>query len=122
LNLNLSRDLVGRLGGFSQVAACVVMALTARAWLIPLLILTASCSRQQDSKPSAAQPRVIYATPAAVFDAYREASQKREWRKCFDCLTPDTQKKMMFELCFSCGEVGSERATLIVQKFVVDTW
>jgi hypothetical protein len=99
-----------------------MMTRTANVGLILLLTLTASCARQRKSKPSAAQPRGGYATPAAVFDACREAALKRDWRTYFDCLTPETQKNMMFELIFRCGLGGSEKAPLIVKKFVDDEW
>jgi hypothetical protein len=57
-----------------------------------------------------------------VFDACREAEWKRDWRTYFDCLTPDSQKNMMFELVFRCGLGGSEKAPLIVKKFVDEKW
>ena len=120
LNPNLSRDPVGRLCGLAQATHCEKMISTAKLWLISLLILSGACARQHDSKPSAGLPGGVYATPAAVFDAYREARRKKEWRKCFDCLTPDAQKSMVFELVFQCGLGGSERAPLIVKEFVDD--
>src|SRR5262249_10855370 len=83
LNPNVSRDPAGERRSFSQATECAMRISTAKAWLIPLFILTASCARQHESKPSSAQPSGIYATPVAVFDAYREARRKREWRKCF---------------------------------------
>jgi hypothetical protein len=92
-----------------------MMRLTVKVGLILLPILTASCTRQGESKPNAAQARGIYATPADVFEAYKEAEWKREWRKSFDCFTPEAQKNMMFELAFQVGLSaldGSQKASL----------
>src|SRR5947209_8391825 len=99
-----------------------MMRLTVKLGLILVLILTASCTRQDESKPSAAQARGVYATPADVFEACKEAEWKREWRKCFDCFTPEAQRNIMFGLVFECGLGGSEKAPLIVKKFVDGKW
>src|SRR5437588_11985471 len=99
---NLSREPMDRLFGFPQVTEWPMMKSTANVGVIILLILMASCSRQRDNKPRATQPSGFYQTPAAVFNAHREAAQKRDWRKCFDCFTPDYQKNAIFELVLQC--------------------
>src|SRR5207248_10360098 len=82
------------------------------AVLILLLVLTGSCGRQRDSKPSAAQARAVYATPADVFEACKEAEWKGEWRKCFDCYTPDAQNNMMFGLDRKSTRLNSSHRTI----------
>jgi hypothetical protein len=118
LNPNVSPDPVGRLRSFSQATKRAMTTSTAKLLLIPLFILTASCARRSESKPSAAPPHAIYATPTAVFDAYREARRKREWRKCFDCLTPDSQKDQMFEIYFACGMSSSNEVAAMCKKYI----
>src|SRR5438093_1087760 len=103
LNPNASRDEIRRRCFFAQAMQRSMTTWTANVGLVLLLIPMASCTRQHESQPSAGHSDGTYATPAAVFDAYREATRKREWRNCFDCLTPETQKNMMCELVFQCG-------------------
>jgi len=100
-----------------------MMKSTANIVVTLLLILMASCSRQRDNKLRAAPPPAIYATPAAVFDAWQEAARKRDWRKCFDCFTPDRQKNGIFELVSQCRTVDAQTGgPLILKKFVDANW
>jgi hypothetical protein len=48
--------------------------------------------------------RPRYQTPTAVFDAYREARGKRNYRKVFSCLTSESQNDAIFEAFFTCME------------------
>jgi hypothetical protein len=57
-----------------------------------------SHSRGDDTKS------IHYQSPKAVFDAYREAQEKQEWRKLFSLLTPEAQKDAVFESFFACME------------------
>src|SRR5262245_12748820 len=118
LNPNVSREAVRRVRDFARATECALTTSTAKAWLIPLLILMASCARHHENKPSAAQSRSTYATPVAVFDAYRGARRKREWRKCFDCLTPESQKDMMFEIFFACAMSDSSEVAAMCKKYI----
>lgn len=80
---------------------------------VPLFLLTASCaSSGGDTAP------IRYQSPTAVFNAYREAGGKRDWRKCFACLTPEAQKETVFEVFFSCTMSSSEESRAIVKKYV----
>ena len=45
-----------------------------------------------------------YPSPAAIFDAYRKARDKRDARAVFSLLTPEAQSDAVFETVFSCME------------------
>ena len=49
-----------------------------------------------------------YASPIAVFDAYRKARDKRDSRVVFSLLTPEVQNDAVFESFFACMEQGSK--------------
>jgi hypothetical protein len=81
--------------------------------LVPLFLLVASCENSGcDKTPTR------YQSPKAVFDAYREAQGKREWRKVFSLLTPEMQNDAAFESFFACMEQGSKEMGPIVPQYV----
>lgn len=84
---------------------------------VPILLCAASCARIEGDETSAGT-RIRYQSPSAVFDAYREARAKRDWRKCFSCLTPETQNEAVFEVFFSCTESNSKESRAVVEKYV----
>jgi hypothetical protein len=61
-----------------------------------------------------------YASPTAVFDAYREAREKRDWRKCFSLLTLEAQNDALFESFFACGMHDSKESRAILKKYGLD--
>ncbi len=70
---------------------------------VPIFLLAASCASSGDGKTeSGTQKR--YASPTAVFDAYREARAKRDARTIFSLSTPQVQSDTVFESLFSCME------------------
>jgi hypothetical protein len=81
--------------------------------IVPLFLLTASCESSGDDKT-----QVRYPSAKAVFDAYREAREKREWGKLFSLLTPQAQKDAVFEDFFSCTMSNSGEAAAIIRKYV----
>jgi hypothetical protein len=83
------------------------------AAVVPLFVLTVSCPVSADDK---APKR--YSSPTAVFDAFREARDKRDWRKVFPLLTPEAQSYAVFESFFECTELGSKRTGDAVPKYV----
>ena len=87
------------------------------ALLVPILLFAASCaSSGGDKRDTGTQNR--YQSPTAVFDAYREARVKREWRELFSFLTPEAQSDAVFESFFECMEMTSKRTGAIVPKYV----
>jgi hypothetical protein len=92
---------------------CIGPAARVLALLFPLFVLTASTSASAEDKAPAPYP-----TPNAVFDAYRDARVKREWRKVFSLMTPEAQNNEVFECFFECAERGSKAAQLVVQKYL----
>ena len=61
-----------------------------------------------------------YPSPTAVFDAYREAREKRDWCKCFSLLTPEAQNDALFESFFACGMHDSKESRAILKKYGLD--
>jgi hypothetical protein len=88
-------------------AACFV------ALLVPLCLLTASCVSSGDDKT----PK-RYASPIAVFDAYRKARDKRDSRVVFSLLTPEAQNDAVFESFFACMEQGSKEMGPNISQYV----
>jgi len=70
---------------------------------VPIFLFAASCASSRDEKMEK-ETQQRYPSPTAVFDAYREARGKREWRKVFSLLTPQAQNDAVFESVFSCME------------------
>jgi hypothetical protein len=85
------------------------------AALIPVLLLTVSCASSESDTPPQG-----YASPAAVFEAYREARIKRDWSKIFFLLTPDAQNDALFEGYFECGIRDSKESNAILSKYGLD--
>jgi hypothetical protein len=81
--------------------------------VVPLFALTALYLASADDK---APNR--YASPAAVFDAFRKARAKKDMRSVFPLLTPEAQDHCVAESFFSCMEAGSKRTGDVVPKFV----
>ena len=89
------------------------------ASLVPILLFTASCASSGDDKADTGTQK-RYPSPTAVFDAYREARSKRDWRKCFSCLTPEEQNNAVFESFFECAESNSKESRAICKKYGLD--
>jgi hypothetical protein len=85
---------------------------------ITVATFVASCAKRQASDSAEHKSPVRYSSPADVFNAYREARSKRDWRKCFHCLTPEAQKDALFETYFACGMSGSKEVATICEKFI----
>jgi hypothetical protein len=85
------------------------------ASLVPLLLFMVSCVNSVDDTQ-----KKRYPSPAAVFDAYREARSGRDWRKCFSCLTSKVQDDAIFENVFACAEHDSKEERAILKKYGVD--
>lgn len=73
--------------------------------------ILASCANTATESTSAA-------TPADVFETYREARSKRDWRRCFSILTPEAQDGAVFEAYFSSAESGSPEAAAVCKRYV----
>jgi hypothetical protein len=71
--------------------------------LVPIVLFASSSASSANGKMDA-EAQKGYASPKAVFDAYREARAKREARAVFSVLTPQTQSAAVFEAIFSCME------------------
>jgi hypothetical protein len=98
---------------------CKANVATFVASLLPLLVLTISCANREDVDSHDGVPN-SYPSPTAVFDAYREAREKRECRKCFSLLTSEAQNDALFESFFACGMHDSKESRAILKKYGLD--
>jgi hypothetical protein len=65
---------------------------------------------------------VKYSSPKAVFDAYREALGKQEWRTVYFCCTPELQKSAVFEAYFASQDRARTNAIEdVLKKFLIDS-
>jgi hypothetical protein len=83
----------------------------------PLVLLMASCAGDGEGKKETENP-ARYPSPTAVFDAYRNALGKREWRTVFSLLTTEAQNETVFETFFSCAELDSDESNAIIKRYV----
>ena len=58
-----------------------------------------------------------YSSPNAVFDAYRQAYQRRDWRTLYFLFTPKVQRDMVFEAYFACGELDDPKLKAVQKTF-----
>src|SRR4051794_40864017 len=61
-----------------------------------------------------------FSSPQAVFKSFREAGKNGDWRRCFHCLTPDKQRRTLFELFLECAESGSGETRQIMAAHIGD--
>lgn len=88
--------------------------------LVLLVFVLASCvCRGDETTNGTTQER--YASPAAVFDAYRKARDEKDSRKVFSLLTPRKQNSMISGAFFFCAIRPSEETRAIVNRFVDGT-
>ena len=83
--------------------------------LVPLLSLTGSWTNAEDDT---APQR--YSSPEAVFDVYRVALAKRDWRKCFYLGTPKFQDDRVYEAYVLCRLFRSKEGLAVVRKYLVN--
>jgi hypothetical protein len=79
------------------------------AMALPLL----GWAEEPNSKQSKANR---YASPTAVFEAYREARGSRDTRTCFSCLTPVMQDEVVFQTFFECAERNSKEDQALIKS------
>ena len=61
-----------------------------------------------------------FPSPKAVFDAYREARDRRDWRTCFSLLSREEQDGALFEVVFAFGVRESKEANAILKRHGAD--
>jgi hypothetical protein len=84
---------------------------------VPLFLFLASCASGGEGN-NGTEIQIRYPSPTAVFDAYREARDKREWRKVFSLLTTDAQNDAVFESLFACAAGNPNNQQEIIKKYV----
>src|SRR4051812_15887243 len=57
-----------------------------------------SAGKAAPSKSASAQAADIHASPQKVFEAYRAATNKKDWRTVYECYSPEVRQKMPFEI------------------------
>jgi hypothetical protein len=77
------------------------------AFALGILSTTVVCRGEENNKPSHTK-EFGYASPVEVFDAYRTAHEKGDYRTEFLCLTPDSQDQTVFGCFASCLEVRGD--------------
>lgn len=60
-----------------------------------------------------------YASPKAVFDAYREVHARRDYRMCFSLLSLERQDDAVFEAFFACA-MHPQKTNAILKRYGVD--
>jgi hypothetical protein len=80
---------------------------------VPLVLLVASCASRE-----AGEGRALYTSPAAAFDAYRDARANGDWRACFLCLSDKARADVIFAFVFAGAESGSNERRAIVQRYL----
>lgn len=70
------------------------------AWF--LAICAGTCGRCLAADNPAVPAVVAFASPQAVFEVYRTAHDRKDWRTVFNCCTKDLQNKLVVEGLFSC--------------------
>jgi hypothetical protein len=85
------------------------------AVLPPLFLMASLWASSADDSPPKRHP-----SPKAVFDAWREARARRDWRTCFYLLTREVQDYAVFESYFSCAINDSKDTNAILKRFAVD--
>jgi hypothetical protein len=83
---------------------------------IAVAVLAAVSSESRADEKPARQAQKVYASPREVFDAYREAVDKQDWRTVFLCMTPERREDEVFEAIFSCAMRPDEPEVLAVLK------
>src|SRR4051794_33087195 len=86
-----------------------------------VVVFLNACEQHPVTKPTLnEQVSNEFSSPLAVFETFREAHSKGEWRRCFRCLTPDAQRSALFEQFFRCAESGSAEAQQIMFSHIGD--
>src|SRR4051794_9661804 len=85
------------------------------ALLLPLFLVAGPFACSADDGPPKRYP-----SPKAVFDAYREACARRDWRRCFSLLTREIQDGVVFEVYFGCNIRDSKESRAILKRYGVD--
>ncbi len=63
----------------------------------------------------------VYSSPGEVFDAYRKARDKDDWRTLFSCLTKESQELEVFEVFIACETTSHhQEARAVCKKYGVD--
>lgn len=71
-------------------------------------------------KPDPELPKV-YPSPGAVFEAYREAREKQDYRTVFFCLTPESREPAVFEAWFAANmHLNQPKMLAVLEKFGVE--
>lgn len=84
------------------------------ALLLPIFLSAGACSAD-DGLPK------LYPSPKAVFDAYREACARRDWRACFPLLSREGQDDAVFEAYFSLMmDPQDEQSYAVLKRYGVD--
>ncbi len=85
--------------------------------LVPIILFAASGASSENEKTGpGAQKR--YESPKEVFDAYRKAREKRDYRTIFLLSSPKRQNDAVYEAFFACMEQGSKEMGPLVPKYV----
>lgn len=73
-----------------------------------------------DERPSPKSPKA-YNSPREVFEAYREAIGKRNWRTAFLCWVPERREDQVFEAYFGCNmKPGKPEVIAALKKYGVE--
>lgn len=71
-------------------------------------------------KPNSDLPKG-YASPGAVFEAYRVAHEKQDYRTVFFCLTPESQELAVFETYFAANmHLNNPKMVAVLKQYGVE--
>jgi hypothetical protein len=95
------------------------MALIERLFVACLVMAQATSGMADDETASGGTK--VFATPQEVFEAFREAGTKHDWRTVFLCLTPERRDDHVFETWFQCQEnIDNANVAKVLKKYGVE--
>ena len=85
--------------------------------MVPIVVITLVHAAADEGPKPESQPS--HASPNAVFEAYRDARAKGNFRRMFFLLTPEARESAVFESYFACQVSTKPQATAIQKQFGV---
>ena len=91
-----------------------------QALLVVIACLQATMPRGvAEDQAANASSKVVYASPAEVFDVYRQALARRKWQTAFLCLTHQSRKLAILDAFTNCQLHQDARIDALLKKYNV---
>ncbi len=91
------------------------------AFAVVILIIAAARKCPAEDKPTPPAP-AVYASPQEVFDAFRAATDKQDWRTLYYCWTPEARESQVYYEAYVACQALCPKATsdAVLKKYRVD--